>query len=479
MTFNRAISFVFLLTTAVFIAFKIVVVPISHDEVSTIITASQSSLVEIMFYSNPSPNNHILNTILTKFSIFFFGHGHFAVRLPNLIAFFIYGIAAFRVTKTILGEKSTFFIPALLFFMSNLYFLDFFGLSRGYGLASSFCLLSISYLLSAFELKKNRQIFLSLIAAMLAAYASFTVLPFFIILFVLCCYYFIICDLKNKKRIMINVSYLFFISFVFGALIIIPIVRMSATNQFQYWSSTNFFEATIQQLIIHSIYDSKVLFFQVRNFIYAMIFLTLGVNIVYSIARIVKNKRSTSSYTHHVMIATLLLVGTGVIDLLQSYILGTPKLEGRTALFYFPLFIVGLVATSNIFKSLLNKSIAFLFSGLISITCILQLTLNAKPFSVREWSYDANTKKVIDYINSHLEKEQEKLDCNWIFQPSFFYYSEIHPIIDFELGGYNKNINSFSSARYYYIPENEYDLLKENYVPIIKFDNHCWLLERK
>jgi hypothetical protein len=58
---------------------------LEYDEIWTITHYSNSSNINI-FKDLSTPNNHPLNSLLIKYSMFFFGQNNFAVRLPALIA---------------------------------------------------------------------------------------------------------------------------------------------------------------------------------------------------------------------------------------------------------------------------------------------------------------------------------------------------------------------------------------------------------
>ena len=97
-----------------------------------------------MMFPDNWPNNHILNTLLVKYSIALFGAHSWSVRLPNLLSFLLFAWAVYRIA-CLLNPRS-FWLPvtAVLFF-ANPYLLDFFGLSRGYGLSVALEMTAISF----------------------------------------------------------------------------------------------------------------------------------------------------------------------------------------------------------------------------------------------------------------------------------------------------------------------------------------------
>lgn len=73
-----------------YIILRAVKIPVTHDEAGTILNYASRSIYSIITYEDPIPNNHLLNTLLIKFSISVLGLNEFACRLPNLIGGFMY-----------------------------------------------------------------------------------------------------------------------------------------------------------------------------------------------------------------------------------------------------------------------------------------------------------------------------------------------------------------------------------------------------
>ena len=164
----------------------------THDEVLTAVRYPKFTYWQIMMFPEVWPNNHILNSLLSKFFIGIFGYGQWVVRLANTLAFLVYGYAVFRTNRTVFTTSSVFFIPASILFLCNPYLLDFFGLSRGYGLACAFSTLSVSFLISGYKDFRPKDIWLAFFLAMAASYANFTVLLFWVALTLFVWFFFFI-----------------------------------------------------------------------------------------------------------------------------------------------------------------------------------------------------------------------------------------------------------------------------------------------
>jgi hypothetical protein len=157
----------------------------------------------------------------------------------------------------------------------------------------------------------------------------------------------------------------------------------------------------------------------------------------------------------------------------------TPNLNGRTALFFYPLFIIAFVTTIGLFSKIKTGIIKKAFAIGITFICLFQLSDTMSLNSVKEWWFDANTFKVIDFLKYTNNSQNTSLKTNWLFHPSFYFYKCTGKLPWLELKDYDKNIDINTDAEYYYIMPEDYSTLESKYEPIIKFDNDCWLLKKK
>ncbi|MGB0369577.1 MAG: hypothetical protein ACPGD8_09235, partial [Flavobacteriales bacterium] len=136
------LSFCYVVTRAVY-------VPPFCDEVTT--------YFDFIISSNFLPptakldaNNHLLNSFLTRVSIFIFGDSALSLRLPNILAYLVFLGYGFRFKKHF--QNKDLWLAWMVAFLSSLYFITFFQLARGYGLSMAFFLASIYHLIN---LKQN------------------------------------------------------------------------------------------------------------------------------------------------------------------------------------------------------------------------------------------------------------------------------------------------------------------------------------
>ena len=157
-------------------------VSVTYDEV-WVETIAKDSIWDIMFHPRnfTSANNHILNTLLAKGALCISDTGLFIARLPNVISFLIY-FAGVKYMARLVSSYPWLRWSMIVISCSMPFVLDFFSLSRGYGLAMSFQAMSMA-LAYAYIRQSGRAFQLGAYAfAFLAVWANFTWLNYYVAL---------------------------------------------------------------------------------------------------------------------------------------------------------------------------------------------------------------------------------------------------------------------------------------------------------
>ena len=102
---------------------------------------------------------------------------------------------------------------------------------RGYGMSCALATTSLSYLITAYHNARARHIWIALLFAILASYANFTLLVFWMAVLILSCV-FLILQKDTFKKTFHSFLILALITVLYGALIYLPIVRMTAAMNF-------------------------------------------------------------------------------------------------------------------------------------------------------------------------------------------------------------------------------------------------------
>ncbi|HOW26053.1 MAG TPA: hypothetical protein PK711_10325 [Bacteroidales bacterium] len=157
---------------------RAICVPLIYDEIATFFHYIHANSF-LPFRSHPDANNHLLNSVLTWFSYQLLGSSPLALRLPNILTFPLYAWFVFRF-----GRQIQFPIIRWIFILAMLFvhnFLEFFSLTRGYGMSMAFLMGSCWYLYSlwfGFSLKKCS---LALLFGVLAVAANLNLMYTFIL----------------------------------------------------------------------------------------------------------------------------------------------------------------------------------------------------------------------------------------------------------------------------------------------------------
>jgi hypothetical protein len=459
-----------------FILYKALSIPITHDECATTVHYITYGYWDIMMYPDSWPNNHILNTLSVKWLSENFPKEQWIVRIPNLLGFWIYAYSIYLFLKLVFKPNSKLFLFGSLIFVLNFYLIDFFSLSRGYGLSCAFVTFSAVCFLKSFLEEKDEFVWLAIFLAIISSYANFTSLVYLMcscLMFVL--YFF----KKNNLKLKVftwNNFILLSICLSYGALIANPIIKMKQDDQFKYWTSKGFIEESIVTTVDHFKYGSYELSKFDSYTIAAVIIAFILFIELFWIYRIIKYKAIKEVIQNPVFLSNTILILTALISILNCKLTNTPNLNGRTALLFYPLFslvICSLIATLNKISWVPQLIIGF---------CIVWFanwhfkdTFSFK--NVREWWFDENTFQVMDVLRRDAKCEKINLRTNWLFHPSFYFYVNTGKFDNIYLHDYNKEVDVNADATYYYVLAEDLPKLNSKYNQIAVFGDR-YVLKR-
>ncbi|MEO5675807.1 MAG: glycosyltransferase family 39 protein [Chitinophagales bacterium] len=468
-----------LISTILFIIIiKAICVPITHDEYSAALYYPTFSFWQIMKYPDVWPSNHILNSIFIKLSIFLFGITPFTVRMPNVISFLLYAAVVWNFANRYFQSPTVLYYAVFICFLCNPYLIDFFGLARGYGMSNAFMITSIFFCLRSADENKKSHLLLAWLFAALAAYANFTLLIFFVSLngiLILILWRERLTRKIPAEILGLQVLSLVILTFLFAIVCYTPIHKMQSTDQFVYWTSNGFFRDTVLSLVENSRYG--VSYFGIQSVWFSCVVVLLFVTMfIAMLLKIFKNRFSVFQDLFVVTFAMLLF--TIVDNIIQTVIIQTPNLTGRTALSFYPLFITPFlfgIKEIRTYWPRVARAVSWFLIGMGIFHVSTALRMN----QVREWWYDQNTYTVLNYLNEYrMKHNQEKVQLNtsWWFNPSFTFYTQTGKVKWLDLTPYHKDIDSTSNTQFYYIMDNDWNSLQNHYDPVLKFDGGARML---
>lgn len=308
---------------------RAIMVPLAHDESATFFHYIQCHNF-LPFHAHWDANNHVLNSALSTGFYELFGKSVFVLRLANVLSFLLYAWYAFRISGRL--NTSTIRILTFLALVTAQFLLEFFGLARGYGLSMAFLLGTLWYLIIFFETGKNKWLCLCLLSVSLAVWANLSLMVFFLLVLCLLMYHMITSGIQKRKM----PDILQLIVFVF--LGVIPCytaatysLALKEHGALYYGTLEGFIPVTLTSLLTYQAGSAQ-------GWLQLMIGIIFFAAILTGMYTWIKNKFLISNPFE---IISFLLAGCLVGTLLLAYGLEVNFPEDRAALYFIPLFILG------------------------------------------------------------------------------------------------------------------------------------------
>lgn len=341
--FIASLEWIYLLLRCIFI-------PILHDEAATFYHYVQNADF-IPYLSKWDANNHILNSALTWVCFRMWGVNEFVLRLPNLFSALLFFLFLFKIAMEIKRRYLRWFFIITL--MGAHYFMEFFSISRGYGLSMALMFGALWYIILFLKYGKVRYCLLSLIFMFLAVSANLSLINTYILVTgVIVIYYFInFKDLDNRKRRLIPVTLV-----VAGMLPVLFFIQclfvLKDSGALYYGTTKGFFEVTLKSLI--SVFTGRYC-----TSVSIYIIVVAGMIAIYYVAGFLKMKKMLffvdKRYLFH-----LLFLGNIFATILICNVFRTNYPEDRVALYFFPLFIGSIFFSLDHFRKKYLPALLFL-----------------------------------------------------------------------------------------------------------------------
>ncbi len=135
-----------------YLVLRAVYVPVIHDEAATFFNYVHNGNI-FPPITRESANNHYLNTVLTYLSYLVFGSDKWALRIPNVLSSLLFFYFSLKISKLLTDSMLRYGLLITLFFCFN--FIDFFALSRGYGMSMAFLIAFLFYTIMFFQTHEN------------------------------------------------------------------------------------------------------------------------------------------------------------------------------------------------------------------------------------------------------------------------------------------------------------------------------------
>ena len=424
-------------TLTAFVAYKSAVASFTHDESLSFTRYVPLPVMDILTYTPPFTNNHILNTILMKYSARIFGVSEFSLRLPNVLGMLIYLYFSYRTVS--IGKAGRRYASSLLFIpmVANPYLIDFFGCARGYGLSVSFMMLSLFYLIRYVERGSQRDIILFNAGSLLAILSNFALVNYYLSALIALN---VLIYTDNKFRIQGESLLKYFLKsnktnlvFILLDTIIfyVPFRKIMQGNMINFGGKEGFIQDTVLSLVRKSSYDEWPSRFMEIFLMISIIAISTGL-FFYFLINLRKVKYLIKAFNHLFIVNTILIL-VAISTILQHFIFGTDYLMERFGLFLIPLFLLTFVMWLKHWI-VHTRSMAPIYSALVLVvfSCHnLFSNLNVRYYI--DWKYDVDTKRVVQALSAHYlanlnGEENVKCGVNWLFEPAVNFYRDLYDL---------------------------------------------------
>lgn len=380
-------------------------------------------------------NNHLANTFLTKISAAIFGFSEFALRLPNVLVFIIYLYFVYKL----FFKATSLTLLVLPFLLLNPFVLDFFSLSRGYGLATAFFTGSVYYFIQHITLRNAKYLAYALAMSVLCVYANFSFLTAILSLHLACFFFYV-----RNRQFDLKVTPLLYL-LELGALFpsYVYIKELQESGQLYFGGDKNIIEDSFYSIIKCS--------FQIDLLGKTNLIILFSALLVYVLSLLIKKNEELRyvlvSTAISIAVPVLLNALTGMKFPIERSILYLPILMGFCVLYAVE------AAKEDGYK--LVKYPLLLLVASLSLLHIVNFCLTANITSTYTWAYDANTKDMLKVLQTKIEPEKTyKLGCTWLCEPAVNYYREtknytwLQPVVRYNLA---------EKSDYYYVVADDGD----------------------
>jgi hypothetical protein len=386
---NKKARVIILILSAFLFSYSLVracILSFTWDEAYSFLEFVRNGIILPAKYEQMSANNHLLNTALDVLLYNGFGNSEIVLRIPSLIAHLLFLYFTYRLVH----DFSSPFLAVASFVLINFnpYLLDFFSLSRGYGMSIALMTGSVYFLYRFIHSRSAKHASGVIIFATLATLANFVLLNFMVVIFGML---FLLCLKEKRMKNFIGAMILPLVIMVVSLSFIIPVIfHLKAAGALFYGGNKGFWTDTFSTIVNRYFYELNYSYWLQR-------IAKGGIIIVMTIAGAlsVKTLIHRTSKPGDVFLATLfgLLFFCGLSTIVQHYLLGTLYLQERTALFLLVLFCIMFAFLSE--RTLPSKKYHTWLYCLFAVIAVLHFARAANFRYVLEWKWDADIKEML------------------------------------------------------------------------------------
>lgn len=395
-----------------YVTVRVFTIPVTIDEAWTLYSFVRHPVWDIVTIKNPSTNNHILNTLLTKLTTVF-SEQEFFLRLPNLLSLAGYIFGSYLLAKQLMNNRILAF-TLFLVLLTNFTLLDFFGLCRGYGLSIGLLMLSIAYLVKITKdvtPPRQKHVHVILLTAAAAFYANIAVLHVMAAIFLITSA--VLYRRRNGNNALTTLRLPIVYAVIIGILGGLKLWKQYESGEIFYGGASNFVDDTLASMMRD--YTGNIYFTEhttwTMNVAVALMVISIFLHLVF-----IRRQKTYQLIPFAILIFSLAMTN------IQFYILDVPLPINRIALFFFPVMVL------TIFNSLQlivahSKPIALAAGVFLALFGSWRFVSEMNFNKMSLWWMDMYSKQLVDDIaKDYRGPGKARVFANWPTDNSVNYY---------------------------------------------------------
>lgn len=392
----------------IYLVLRVFIVPISDDEYLTYREHVPCDVFTIITSGKPhvlwAPNNHILNTLLIKLSLWIFGDHDWAFRIHILLAFTVCYYFIFKILSNYIKSPARVFAYLGILFL-NAYLLDFFSIARGYAISMAGWSAAMYFFAKYYEGDTTtRNLTWTLVSLFIAVWSNFSAL-YFLPLFG--CLFLWRQFLDKGKGYKVRQLLLF----PAGLITIIAIIAVPLSKAFTagtlVWGTGNFFQDSFVASVDYYMHFNTKMgrFDQVTDNWSKMEVYAAGLITIWVLMQVMSwwLKPAMKLQKIHFMLL-FQAVGLTVIVVLLHALFHTPYPYHRAALLYsFPFLLAMFFAFEIIVERI--KAVNYVIYAML-LFCTWHITRSGNLENTMEWYQNGDAKRVLSYLEKEIAREK-------------------------------------------------------------------------
>lgn len=405
---DKKIAFALGSVLMVYLILRAYFIPLVHDEAATFFHYVHNGRF-LPSEKDFDANNHFLNSFLTYYFYHLFGSGELSLRLASLIFFPVFCIYWFNLSG-LMSDRFIRWIFLLSGFLAHNY-IEFFALSRGYGMSMALLAGSLWYFISAF--KKSRKFFLlpGVLFLLLALYANLSLLNTVILLMCILTGYFFI---HYRRPSFSNSSYWYFpeaynekirntrwiqlmLLFVAAGITLaaLRLFAMKEHGNLYYGSGEGFWIVTVRS-VKKMLMDTH---HRIPSFFIAAMIACFSSGLIFLF---IKSKEKMKLFFNPEFIFPFLLFGNVLSAVLLNKLFKVNFAEDRVGLYLYPFFVGSVCFTADaVIKKLSWTSIRLVALPLLFFPVHFMMHINLSHSSL--WCYENIPHRFYDKVAEYIK----------------------------------------------------------------------------